>query len=156
MLWVKNKQKIHSVCAYIVQKDTWLNLAQTSCCQTLKADLAGLSQDNMQAALCVLSRVNKTRCLPYLSVIVTLSHTVMRPAEDTLSNLHAVLWQANKACHENDIDSMEPGPGPTSFPVCHLCTNLLRSTSIKLQLCPCLLGVCSLSGPELCQVRPCI
>ncbi len=37
---------------------------------------------------------------------MTLAHTVTEPAEDTQSSLHAVQWQANKACHESDIDRL--------------------------------------------------
>ncbi len=77
----------------MAQRHTWLYLAQMSCRQTIKADLVGLSQNSMQAAQCVLSRVNKTHLshLSYLSLNVTLAHTVTKPAEDALSSLHAVL-----------------------------------------------------------------
>ncbi len=72
-----------------------------SCCQTLTADLVGLSQDSMQAAQCVLNRVNRKPYLSCLSLNVRFAHTVTKPAEDTLSSLHAVPWQANKVCHES-------------------------------------------------------
>ena len=49
----------------MVQRDT---LAQTPCCQALKAGLVGLLQDSTQAAIHVLSRVN-TSYDPFISLI---------------------------------------------------------------------------------------
>ncbi len=45
---------------------------------------------------------------------MTLAHTVTKPAEDAVCSLHAVQWQANKACHESDIDTMASRPGPAA------------------------------------------